>query len=363
MKLISKCLSAVLAITILTACFSFTGCANEELYSLSVTGSELLYEDLNDSYKAGEEVTVKVKITPNENTVAYLDLLPLARAKSSQYDFYAFTFTMPNKSAVLRIENEKGFGEPLLTGFYLTFSNDGEPIEELNKELKSPEAVANYYYFYHDEEKNLDVFTSNEGADVFADGKTAESCDSVWGLKEFELESTLYYTYEMLDAVASVDWVYYDAQTRECSLSRGAGYTLGDIGISATTNTQNLSQTLYTAQGKEYEATYYAKVTIKFEYIDYLTAVKVLEYDKNNQLLKSTDFTGKNRSDTFTASANCEYVVIEEEYTVMTGEKSGEKYYERTLVNKTTLGKGKNLKYPCGNGLISPVYLFINWAE
>ncbi|MGN0806237.1 MAG: hypothetical protein ACI4MC_04290 [Candidatus Coproplasma sp.] len=40
--------------------FGLTACNNEKKYSLSVNGVELLYEDLNDSYAAGEEVTVKV---------------------------------------------------------------------------------------------------------------------------------------------------------------------------------------------------------------------------------------------------------------------------------------------------------------
>lgn len=362
MKKHSIIISFVLTMILVAASVSFFGCNSKKQYSLSVSGSELLYEDLKDSYKAGEEVTVKVKITPHENTVAYLDMDPLARTKSSQDNYFTFTFTMPDKSAVLSIENIKGFYEELLTGFHLTFSKDGNAIESLNKELENSEAVARYYYSYYDENLGNDVFTSNSGADVFADGKTREWIDAAYGLKEFELENTLFFTYELLDAVALVNEVYINQQTGEIRTEKNIGLTLNDVGISSTYLTQSLSDTRYSINGEEYKATYDSKVTVNFKYIDYLTGVKILEYDNDNQLLKTSDFTGKNRSETFTVGASCEYAVIEEEYTVMKdGEQKGEKYYERTLINKTTLSEGKTLKYPRGNGLISPIYLSVKW--
>lgn len=363
MKNINKIVSMFLAVSVLSVSVFVFGCS-ENKYGLSVSGSQLLYEDLENSYRAGEEVKVKVRITPHENTLAYLDLIPLTRTKSTQDDYLVFTFTMPSKSAVLSIENIKGFSEDLLTGFHLTFSKDGFPIESLNKDLKNSEAVANYYYSYFDESFGNDVVTSNSGADVFADGITHEWMDSAYGLKEFKLTDTLYFTYEMIGAVAYVDWVYWNNQTGEIRTTEGAGYALNEIGSLSTSNTQNLSETRYSVSGEEYEMTFDSEVKINFEYIDYLTGVKVLEYDKNNQLIKTSDFTGKNRLETFTVGEACEYAVIEEEYTVMVdGEHKGEKHYERTLINKTTVGNGKTLKYPRGDGLISPIYLSIRWAE
>ncbi len=363
MKIINKIVLTFLTVSVLSLSFSAFGCS-EKKYSLSVTGSQLLYENLAGSYKAGEEVKVKVKITPHENTVAYLDLLPLTRTKSTQDDYFVFTFTMPDKSAVLSIENIKGFSEDLLTGFHLTFAKDGASLEQLNKDFKSPEAVANYYYSYFDESFGNDVFTSNSGADVFADGVTREWMDSAYGLKEFELTDTLYFTHELAGAVAYVDWVYWNSQTGEMRTSGSAGYTLNEDGCMSTFNTQSLSETRYSSNGEEYEMTFNSDVKINFEYIDYLTGVKVLEYDKDNQLLKTSEFTGKNRSETFNVGEACEYAVIEEEYTVMAdGERKGEKRFERTLINKTTIGEGKTLKYPRGDGLIAPVYLSIKWTE
>jgi len=357
MKKHSAMISLALAIVFVVVTGSLVGCDDEERYSLSVSGSELLYEDLQDSYAAGEEVQVKVKITPDVSTVAYLDLTPLVKTKSSQNDYYTFTFTMPNKSAVVWIENKKGFVEDLLTGFHLTFSRDGVPIENLNHELKSPDAVADYLYSYMDEELGVPVVTSNCGADVFADGK--ESVKNVF--EEIELEDTLYFTYELLGAVAVVNWVYVNDETNEIRSDGSVGNHLDDID-GAIFSTQALSDTRYSVRGEEYEKTYRSKVKINFKYLDYLTGVKILEYDKNNQLIKASDFVGSERLETFFVGADCEYAVIEEEYTVMNDEaRKGEKHYERTLINQSKYGDGITLKYPRGDGLIAPIYLSVKW--
>ena len=363
MKRSSKWITILLIVSFAT-CFFLFGCSeSEEKYALSVTGSELLYESLKDSYKAGEEVTVKVKITPNENTVAYLDLMPLAKVKSSQDNYYTFTFTMPNQSAVLWITNLKGFEEPLLLGFYLTFTLDGELITSFNKEVEDSEAVADFCYFGYSEE-GVPTITMNDGADVFADGHGKTDIEASFGLSRFEFENTLYFTYELLGASAWVDWVYCNQQTGEIQTQQGVGNTLDDVGIFSTADTQSLEAVFYNVNGEEYKATFDSKVTVHFSYIDYLTGVKVLEYDKDNHVIKSSDFTGKIREETYTAGDSCEYVVIEEEYTVMNDEAhKGEKHYERTLINKNSLGGGKTLKYPRGDGLISPIYLEIVWAE
>lgn len=361
MKKQSIFLSILLTVIFFAASFSLYGC-KEEKYRLAVVGSELLYEELEDSFSAYEEVTVKVKITPDKNTVAYLDGVQLVRTKSTQNDFYTFTFTMPQRTAYLIIENETYFDEALLTGFYLTFSDkSGNPIDSLNKDFGSPEAVAWYYYTYSDE-FGKEVITSNDHADVFGNGKATESMNMALGLEKIELESTLCYTYELLDAVACVDWVYFDPHSKDLSLSDGSesiSFMLDDTGIWSTSRSQNLSETRYSSFDEEYQATFDSQIKINFEYIDYLTGVKILEYDKNNQLIKTSDFTGNNRSETFTVGENCEYAVIEEEFTVMSGDEKDEKHYERTLIDKSETARGKTLNYPRGDGLISPVRLSV----
>lgn len=66
MKRISKILAIMLATMCLSMCFLLFGCAEEQKYTLTVNDRQLLYETLADSFKAGEEVVVKVKITPTK---------------------------------------------------------------------------------------------------------------------------------------------------------------------------------------------------------------------------------------------------------------------------------------------------------
>lgn len=258
----------------------------------------------------------------------------------------------------MSIENSKYFSEDLLVGFHLTFFKDGKLIESLNKELKSPNAVAHYLYTAFDEETESLVVMENDRADVFVDGTSSIKNN----FEKIVLEDNLYFTYELLGALVSVNWVSLNEETNDVSFCGGDGYTLSEIARSGVIM-QNLSDTRYNNRGEEYEATFDSQVSINFKYIDYLTSVKVLEYDKNNQLIKSSDFIGKNRWETFNVGETCEYVIIEEEYTVMKDdENKGEKHYERTLISKSG-SNGLTLKYPRGDGLISPIFLSIQWAE
>lgn len=117
----------------------------------------------------------------------------------------------------------------------------------------------------------------------------------------------------------------------------------------------------FTSQMTEYEEKFDSSVKINFVYLDYLTGVKVLEYNANNELIQSTDIANTDSDLSHTVNENCEYVVIEEEYTVKSGEHNGETYIERTLLNKKggIFNGGKVLKFPRGDGLISPVYLSV----
>ncbi len=336
--------------------FCLVSCNDEKLYSLTVNGDDLLYEDLNKTYVAGKEVTVKVRIKPYEGVKVVLDKEPLVKTKSTQNEYWQFTFEMPSHNAVLDISSYKGFDEPLLYGFYLTFNDkNGEPIEAFNKPVDNEEAIADYVIIYYEDDHK--VVSSNSGANVFADSK--QKISNVG----YELEDTLYYTYELIGSVVVVDWVYVDEiTTKVYSYGNEAGYKLDDLGgIISTFTKQNLSDTRYTTQMKEYEENFDSFVKINFAYLDYLTGVKVLEYNNNNELIKSTDINKSDNEITYVASETCEYVVIEEEYTIKSGENYGKTYTERSLVNKNNnkFGTGKILKFPRGDGLISPTYLSI----
>lgn len=354
-----KVIAVICSVCIMLLTFALTACSKEKQYKLTVYGGDLLYENLNETYAAGEEVTVKTRIKPYEGVKVALDTDYLVKTKSTQDEYWQFTFTMPARNALLDIKSYKGFDEPLLYGFYLTFNDkNGDAIEALSKPVDSKEAIADYaVIYYEDDPINHKVVSSNEGANVFCDSKSSV------GNGSYNLEDTLYFTYELLDCVACVDWVYVDEQTQQIYSYGNTGYKLDNIGSLSTFNTQNLSDNRYNGQMKEYEEKFDSSVKINFTYLDYLTGVNVLEYSADNQLIKSTAIDEAEATNDYVASENCEYVVIEEEYTVKSGDKTGEKYFERTLINKSELGGGRNLKYPRGDGLISPVYLSIKWQS
>ncbi|MGN1060853.1 MAG: hypothetical protein ACI4QN_03890 [Candidatus Coproplasma sp.] len=226
----NKLFAILSAVCTMLLSFGLTACNNEKKYSLSINGVELLYEDLKDTYVAGEEVTVKVKIKPYEGVKATLGIEPLVKSKSTQDDYWQFNFEMPSHDATLYIKSFKGFDERKLYGFHLTFDDkNGEPIEEFNKPIDSEEAIADYAVINYNDGNQ--VYTSNTGANVFADGKKFISNIS------YELENTLYYTYELIDAVAYVDWVYYEEETRQINSKGDVGLKLNDNGASSRLST------------------------------------------------------------------------------------------------------------------------------
>lgn len=340
-------------------------------YTLTVNNADYLYEEpATYSYRAGERVTLKVKHLPNVDVYGYINSClnePLVQVQIIGEDFYTYAFEMPASDTRFIIETSEFFGEPLLTGFYLTFYSaftaDGkEQIEGLNQPLDDKDAVAVYYCNQYDREHDLNYFTVNYGADVFAEGKIAEKTEAGIGLSKLEMEETLYFTYELVNCYARVEWVYCDEATKTVSATGNGYHCLQKIASSSTRNNCNLSTTRYTASGEPYEKTFDSRVTVNFEYIDYLTGVKVLEYNQDNELIDSIAYEkGTERSDVLNVAENCAYAVIEEEYTVMQGDDMGEKHVERTLVQKSTTGGVKTLKYPRGDGLIAPVFLHIKW--
>lgn len=359
MKKHSAIISVVTAAALAVTSFSFFGCTVAEEYKLMVNGGDCLYENLSTTYNAGEKVTVKVRIKPYEGVKVALDAVPLTKTKSTQDEYWRFDFVMPAHDTTLDILSYKGFEEPKLYGFYITLNDkNGDPIAEFDKPVDSKDAVADYAVVYY--EDGHKVISSNSGANVFADGKQKISNIG------YELENTLYFTHELLGAVAVVDWVYIDETTQKIYTDdKNAGYKLDDLGIFSTFDSQSLSDARYNGQMKEYEEKFDSNIKLNFIYLDYLTAVKVLEYGADNELIKSTDIE-KPETETdgirYRAGDNCEYVVVEEEYTVMNEEAHlGEKHYERTLINKTNLREVKALKYPRGNGLILPVLLSVGW--
>lgn len=350
-------LSLVLCLLVIS-CF-LTACSGsiEERYRVTVNGDEYLYESLKEFYKPGEEVIIKAKIMPRENIKAFVDDFPLTKSKNAQDDFLTFSFTMPSQDVALTLTSSKYFDEDLLVGFYLTFSDEnGNPLNTLNKELTSSDAIVDYMYYYHD--GDILVWTEKIGANVFS-----ESAQSIKNNNSLSLETTLFYTCELLGATVWVDFVYFNEKTEGVSSCSGVGFHLDNLhGYWSTSRPQELFDFRYDEYGNEYREFFQSFCKLKIQYIDYLTSVNVLEYNRNNELIKTTEVFENQIPEYFIVSNECEYVIIQEEYTVMEdGERKGEKYFERTLINKSSFGVGTSLKYPRGDGLISNRYLSIKW--
>lgn len=355
MKRAKKSFAIICVLYLIIFSFGLVSCASTE-YVLTVSGSEYLCEELHETYKAGEQVTVKTKIYPYKGTKVMLDTELLTGVKNYQDEYMTFTFAMPAHDATLDITSFEGFEEPLLYGYHVTFSDNNGPIANLSQPVDSEDAIAYYMVPQYDSNGTNMVYSFNNGAKVFAETRFTISKSN------FQLESTLYFTHELVGTVMHFDLVYYDYNRQEVLTAKsGVGHMINDIGYSSISQPQNLFDTRFDSQKKEYTEKFDSIVKLNMVYIDYLTSVKVLEYNANGDLIKTTDIAKSGGDQEYIASENCEYVIVQEEYTVMNGESIGETYRMRSLINKSPLVDGKVLKYPRGDGLISPVYLSVKW--
>lgn len=253
-------------------------------------------------------------------------------------------------------ERKAKFDSDLLCGFHLTFYDDIEkPIEELNKPLESGEAVASYLIREHREELGgYDRLSGYEGADIFltVERKISDIKSDNSHTNEIEIEETLFLTCEYTGKYVCAQWLYYNEDTKEISHEDNL-YT--NVGNSVKVP-QNLTAEGVDKNGETYTINYNASVTFNIKRIDCLTGVKILEYGSDNEVIKTTEFINDGKHGDYTPNENCEYVVVEEEYT----NRDGGKYRERTLINRDK-DDSVILKFPYKAGLAKPEKLNIKW--
>ena len=107
---IAVCLSAILGFTLFALCGCDTDAA--EKYTLTVTGrSDFIVEPLNESYAAGETVTVKTGILYDADITATLNGAPLwyTPVEEGGNSYWEFTFIMPKKNSTLDLKVVNGF--------------------------------------------------------------------------------------------------------------------------------------------------------------------------------------------------------------------------------------------------------------
>ncbi len=83
---------------------------NQTSYKLTMKDEDWLYEPLKSSYKAGEEVVVKIGIVTDTGYFLLVNGEKVEEdAWESDRDWWQFTFTMPEKDVVLEFKTYNGF--------------------------------------------------------------------------------------------------------------------------------------------------------------------------------------------------------------------------------------------------------------
>lgn len=289
--------------------------------------------------------------------------------------FVGFLFAGCN--ALVDVPDESGQAElPALTiegdkmcGFFITFyDKDGNA---LTSEDFDDDSAVKYYM----ERKKFDspyhydsyYYETQVGLAIWSEGKSAvDVSDKKSGLT---IDMTIPYTSELLNSVMVINGVYNDEEGQRCYAEFGGmGHTLQDFGSGSGTITQTLTASRTNTDGTKEEISYVCSVTIRYELIDDLTGVKVLEYGADNALLASHRYV--KGSGPFTAGEDCAYVVVEKEYTVVhdyehnTVKYQGMTYCEREIVERPLIGRAPSsvLLYPRGDGFVDKESLNIIFA-
>lgn len=237
-----------------------------------------------------------------------------------------------------------------------------------SEDLDSDNAVK--YYLERKEYDGTDKFyiETQVGLEIWTDGHVSHNVsDNNSGIS---IELTINYTSELAGAVMILYGVYYSEEEHKCyAESGGTGHTLQDSITGGAGLTQTLSASRTNIDGTTEEISYECSVNITYKMIDNLTGVKILEYGSDNALIKSTDYI--KGSGTFTTDADCDYVVVEKEYSVVydyefdTVKYNGMTYCEREIIERplyTGNQKSVSLLYPQGNGFVDSEFLHIKFA-
>lgn len=269
--------------------------------------------------------------------------------------------TVPNETTPPELTIE----EDLVCGFFLTFEKNGEVLTDIcSDDFESDDAVK----FYIDKKKyegtNAEYIEIVCGKDALFDCKSSSAVSDKDGvhLVKFEMEAKLYYTYELLDVIMVINPLYMDRKTNKVYVKEGSvlsGHLLSNSVSGAAAGYKEEVATNRTVNGIKEELKYETGIKVSYCYSDYLTGVKVIEYDKNNNLIYSSDIDIKS-TEAYEAGTECDYLVLEETYK----DKYGDQYVARTLFNRTKEEGSAHtaiLKNPLNNGLVEPKSLSIKF--
>lgn len=270
--------------------------------------------------------------------------------------------------ALVDTPEDKGnnpFKEDYLVGFFVHF-------EVFNEKLNDYEAFPSNNF---GDEEGLFVYYTVEGGQFpvsrmviggdFFDLYISIADSGVAPDGKLGVTASLRFTHELLGSILYLSEVYRTNDNSYYAVPASSGYYLSGAVEMSVSMEQKLTSTVK-LNGKTEETTYTGKVTLSFKLIDNLVSARILEFDANHNLLKTSvvDLHGDSLLD-YIALKSCEYVVIEEEYEIAASDslegQKGEKYTQRSLISKKTGSQFHSLRFPLGNGLTNSISLRIGF--
>ena len=81
----------------------------DEEFRVTMNDEDWLYEDINPSYKAGEEISLKIKTATDLGYLLFVNGERVMPELDNNYDYWEFIFTMPNEDVKIDFKTYDGF--------------------------------------------------------------------------------------------------------------------------------------------------------------------------------------------------------------------------------------------------------------
>lgn len=176
-----------------------------------------------------------------------------------------------------------------------------------------------------------------------------------------ELETNLTYTPKLFGCIVTLWYVYYDEELDEITCEVGHSAMLNDVSSSTLSMRQDLTWNSTDEDGNVITGSYNAYVGLEFHYVDYLSQVRVLEYNANNVMINTGTVSDTYEYETLLST---EYVILEKTYDVMDSEGVvSDSYIEREIVSRSEKKASRTIQVPDENGLNKNVDYKIIFAD
>ena len=251
-----------------------------------------------------------------------------------------------------------------LCGFFLTFeSRRGELTDICSDDFESNDAVK----FYLDRKKfegtDAEYLEIICGKDVLFDCNTKTTVSDNDGVHSVKLDmsATLFFTNKLVGTIMFINPLYFDEELNKVYVKEDSALTGQQLSASVGEATAGYSEKVSasrTVNGVREALEYETVINLSYSYSDYLTGVRVIEYDKNNNSIISSNIDMDIQKE-YSAGADCEYLILEETYR----DRNDNQYVTRTLFSRPNKEETLTaiLKKPLDSGLIEPKRLKIKF--